>query len=721
MPPSETYTAAPTFTRSAILEPSADELHIRSQSPSPEDRPALNAINLSVLTTSTQSVVREGKVVAIRDSDEEDSDSLASLGDIFGRRKDEGAKTASTLDDPDAMDIEKEGNSMLKLFLNGRSDPATSKKKLRDILAMKSSGSRNATKYLDRQRDHVEDTRKIEQLRTEYEFSLQEADNEEPTGDLDDKLEHLMEGDGNAEKLIGAVRRTEALSQEMGYSFFGRLGMRDFVARPMPVPQFPSKAVPFQLFRPWDDEMRTRQYLCGIMAQLAGSGNLKNDALKWTYNAFCTEPRIAVRAAYVNTLENAASHWVRNGVKPHDVQLCFYTLAADMEEMADSVKFSMRPLPVKIPALKPDYLVSTLDLFAKIASHMSFEALSVLASLVCQIAIDSALMDIASVASAVETLFDNILGRYCDEEVAYYVASHIVSNVPQALQEPTLQERLLEHIRPTSLCAIHVRVTLAHLFLLGIPARQPIFNASRPPNIDLTSLTNLLTTSDDFATGRLRTKLNYTDLRARTCLLDIAISDGGRPASFPTVQYPRTRDFNQGIDNIAAAVRKVWTAIADTGATHMRRTEAKEKLDCLYQRLIYIVRTEPPPKKHLFDRVTGRFGEGDEVRAVARGRDQLKSFLARASEARMNTPVVKFKEEEDVILPTGSEEKQDGDQQMLESGDQKENSAPREDLLSPPPPPPGIRKTPSTVSSDSAVFVDAVEHQVVSPTGDMVL
>jgi hypothetical protein len=673
-------------------------------SPSPAKQVTLSTVDRSTVPPGAQSIVRGGKVVAVRDSDEEDTDSIGSLTDLFGVNEDDEAEAEET----DRDRLEADRVSTLKLFLNGAPDPAASKQRLREIMAMKKSTKRSAAKFLDYQRNDAADAQALEKLKDRYDSTLRDLDaatsGTMPKGDMLANLEASVGDDDGAEHIIGAVRRTEALSVDIGYTFFGSAGMRDLSQDRSKRPSFPSDAIPFELWRHYDDDSRARVYQTGIMTHLATRNQLDGKALTWAFEAFTSEADLSQRSTYAECLEAAAPTWALNGVKPEDVQSCFWSLSAKQVDMPSSSRFELRPQPLQAPILYPEYMVSTLDLFIKISAHMSFESLSALTTILCQISADATLMAISSVASRVEDLFEYLLGRYCEEEMALFIASHMVLTLPQTLHEPTLQARLLEHIRPTFECAINTRIMLANLFLHPTSAPQLSFIASRPPNVGLPGLTKLILTSDDFATARLRTTLNYTDLRARTIILDIAISDGGRPASFPSAHYQKASEFNREIDALATAVRKTWRNIADTGASHMKRTEAKEKLDCVYHRLVYVVRTEPPPKRHVFDPATGKLGDGVEVREKERGRDAMKKFLAITKPNAKDAPEsdeIAIKVEASTELDTG----------VHTPRNTPAGTAIKVGLL----PPSTGQSNGRRTSSTATMYTDALEHQTSPP------
>ena len=70
----------------------------------------------------------------------------------------------------------------------------------------------------------------------------------------------------------------------------------------------------------------------------------------------------------------------------------------------------------------------------------------------------------------------------------------------------------------------------------------------------------------------------------------------------------------------------MFTAMADSGASHLKRAEAKEKFEALYYRLIYAVRTRPRPKMDIF---------GDSaVDDLVKSGDFMQEFLARRAEPK---------------------------------------------------------------------------------------
>ena len=94
--------------------------------------------------------------------------------------------------------------------------------------------------------------------------------------------------------------------------------------------------------------------------------------------------------------------------------------------------------------------------------------------------------------------------------------------------------------------------------------------------------------------------LDYHDFAALTSILDIAIDAGTThdPAIFDKKTEER---FNRHVDRLAGAIKALFTSIQDSGASHLKRVEAKECLQALHFRLLYGVRTKEKPKKSFFE------------------------------------------------------------------------------------------------------------------------
>lgn len=178
----------------------------------------------------------------------------------------------------------------------------------------------------------------------------------------------------------------------------------------------------------------------------------------------------------------------------------------------------------------------------------------------------------------------------------------------KTITDATLRLRLLQNIHASShrLILLRRRFALACFFQdIGYLSQQA------EDTIDLRDIARHLD-SPQFMTNN---ETDYAELAAAIGILSIAI-DCGDPPPLPCATAEKA--FNRDIDVLSLKIKSMFADIVDTGASHMRRTEAKEALEAFQYRLSYGVRTKPPPKKSLF---------GDSTVESAAERHMMEAFV----------------------------------------------------------------------------------------------
>jgi hypothetical protein len=100
------------------------------------------------------------------------------------------------------------------------------------------------------------------------------------------------------------------------------------------------------------------------------------------------------------------------------------------------------------------------------------------------------------------------------------------------------------------------------------------------------------------------------------------VNSAGRPTKKPVNEKEQV--FNADVDMIVKRLREIMAKVVDTGASHMRRTEAKSVADRLVQRMEWSVRTRPKPVRDWYS--DGR--EPTESKAV------MESFVGKGKGPR---------------------------------------------------------------------------------------
>lgn len=577
---------------------------------------------LSDLAASGQSIVKDGKVVAIRDSDEDDSESLESLGDIFGRTQ--CSNTSSSSPPEDDPKKENKRPSVLGVFSSRERQAIVGKERLRGILAKERLHKFDISKLIDDHLDDAETKEKLDQANAYYEASARQAELDTKRSVDDQKLLcDIIDGKGGDQdevaRVLGAMDRTGALSSERCFSFFQRAGSIDWTDQGTHKYKFPNRDLPQDLWSLRNTESRDRAYLTGQVGDMAISGQLPNSVLKWTFESIAFEHNDDLRRSYIQCLADVTKQWTRTNLSSQDIQNVFVTLGANSDATRDGVDI----VPNRKHASSgrrhdPKYLLSVLDMFDAVAEDLDFESLSKLSSMLTRLSLDDEAMDGGQVSTATENLLSRLL-ELPNRQSRLHVAERILIDMCNNLKDSYLQARLLLHILPTSSLAARLRLALAQVFL--IPDCIPSLDLSEPPALSLpTLLEQFRSATFDFAHRSNDNPINYTEISALTHILDTAISDGGLPSTFATLAEEKA--FNQQVDELADRVNVIFSSIADTGASHIRRTEAKEALGILQKRLLYSVRTRPRPKKSVFG---GR--DGKEYRSEERSKGAMQNYL----------------------------------------------------------------------------------------------
>ena len=574
------------------------------------------------LLASERSVVKDGKVIAVRDSDEDDSDSLESLGDIFGHPRHDNTSSSSPPDDGSTKENKRPG--VLGVFSNRERQAIVGKERLRGILAKDRLHKFDISKLIDDHLDDAEAKGKLDQADAYYEASARQAE-VDTTRSVDDQklLRDIIDGKGGNQdevaRVLGAMERTGALTSETIFSFFDRGGLRDWKDEAAPKHKFPTRDVSEELWSLRRTETRDRAYLSGQVGDMAIAGQLPDSVLKWTFESIALERKDELRRAYAACLADVSKRWTRTNLTARDIQDVFAKLGADSDAVRDGVDI----LPNRNHASSErrhasKYLLSVLDVCDTVAEDLDFESLSKLSSILTRISLDDEVMEDSNISSAV----DNLLSRLLDlpnHQSRLHVAERILIDMYQNLKDHYLQARLLLHILPVSPLAARLRLVLAQVFLL--PDYTPSLDLSEPLTISLPILLqHLRSPTFDLAHRPDKNLIDYTEVSALTNILDAALSDGGLPSTFATPAEEKT--FNQQVDQLADRINVIFSSIADTGASHMRRTEAKEALGVLQKRLLYSMRTRPRPKKSVFG---GR--DGKEYRNEERSKGAMKDYL----------------------------------------------------------------------------------------------
>lgn len=606
----------------------------------------ISLFSFADLRASDRSVVEDGKLVAVRDSDDSD-DSLESLSELIGskKRKSLGPSSSQT-DEP--LKQEEERRRMLNLFTGGLSEPILRKDKMRELQRLEQANKVDLSFIFEEERK--EERLREQATRADAELEASTREMEESTQADPDKrmLTAILQGDNEhadpeeLARLLSAVDRTEALTGDRLFRFFGSKGTNDLSKQKRAKARFPASAIPVSLWNSNNTAARDRMYLSGFVATLAQSGQVTDEAIRWTFDAILGESCEELRASYMGCVAVSSSWWTRANVTPEDIHKTFETLGADSDILRDGKEVKSTPQPNHgVRRQDFQYLIVALELFHSISQDMDFATLGKLSSTICRLSLDQQVIADNRACLAVQDLLTKLI-NHPDLDSQYHIHERLFSDLSTNIKEPALQAQFLLQLLPTSPVSARFRIKIATMFLIGCESPEECLNPSTSLQY-LGMLTNHLSASPLFTMTKSKSILssaeNYKALKFLTIVLDAAIADGHPPSAF--ANRSEEENFNIDVDQLANHIHSLFVSIADSGASHMRRTEAKEVLQELHVKLLHAIRTKPKKKRHVFDAQGVFIGsenknripirDASEIEQEARGREFMAKFLNKKS------------------------------------------------------------------------------------------
>ncbi|KAL4973327.1 hypothetical protein BDW66DRAFT_162189 [Aspergillus desertorum] len=365
------------------------------------------------------------------------------------------------------------------------------------------------------------------------------------------------------QRILDAVRRTEALDLGKSWSFFD-------LETELPRPQeFPCECIGpgtyLAVLRDRDPNSpeRERAFNSGIIDFAVAKGLLPDEVLRWILYSIPSESRDGLRQAYCRALK-------------------VYTLFRRM---------SAKPAALALtdPVVPDTHPQGRLDSFADDTRNR-------ILNYILRLPLDNTLTQDFTICSAIERTITAVLDATTDE-YADELATNICITAHSTLKDAELQSRLLEHIVPVNDWISALRRRLAYIFLTNDPSADV---GAQDRKAEVSRISSMLK-RPQYNVKRYKkgqTEYDYGKLTAITNLLDIIIDSGWSETQF--ADESAEDEFNHEIDALADQIKRIFTAIQDSGASHMKRTLAKEALEALHYRIVYCVRTKPRPKKVLF-------------------------------------------------------------------------------------------------------------------------
>ncbi|KAJ6020392.1 hypothetical protein N7540_005896 [Penicillium herquei] len=403
---------------------------------------------------------------------------------------------------------------------------------------------------------------------------------------LTSALEDKDDDDGGmgAQRVIEAVRRTEALDEDMTWRFL------DQTQNILAALEFPR-----DLFHPGsslgalrDTPSRERTLKSGILEFAASRKLLPDELIRWLFCHVPHEPKAELRQAHCRVVT----------VGPNIPQK-FYMLITEIEKPKSNAQSCNSDL-----SLNQMTLTTFFSAWGRNPVHWISpnQLTKILMIILLRMTLDTSLTADGMIRSELQNCLTALLEVVPGSDEAGTMMHRICKIAYESTQDVQFQSQMLQNILPTSKRTTLLRYRLAMAFLLQKPGplTEPVEEV-----LKLKRLTLFLIRDQ-----RLQVKSykksghDYGQLIAVSMLLDTVINSALYDLNVHTEKDKKDeeelkaeKDYNAAIDKVAAQIKGVFSAIPDAGASHLKRMLAKQALEALHYRMVYSVRSKPPPKQ----------------------------------------------------------------------------------------------------------------------------
>ncbi|KAH8695038.1 hypothetical protein BGW36DRAFT_298805 [Talaromyces proteolyticus] len=572
---------------------------------------------------SSQRIIKNGKEIVV-DSDAESADSVSSLesvSDLLNQFLDSSSSSNYKRDrEPSAYDSTTSTRFRISKFKDSHKRPTLNINRKKYKFTMESLVTRSV--------DDSEAEAGVAKAKAQLENHENDVSNSSETrpdasGLREDVLASAFAAEReetDIQRLLNAVRRTEAFELEKSWSFFQGNSNPE-------IPEFPRNSILPSSSEAFLREpgSRDRAFHSGILDFALSRGLLPDEVLLWILQSVPVEPRDDLRYAYCRSLKQVGRERVESLVQPEDIESVFQWLGGG----PTAVNIS-KPI---LPEYSQDhgysnrdwkYLLSVLELLRDITCDLNDETRRHTLCLLFRLALDTSLNTNSIISSTLETAIDGVLQSISLESFDHLMRP-VAESTFQTVRDITLQSQLLKRILPTNPRISLFRARLAVSFLLD---DITVLKESSTDILNIKRIIHYLQHAR-FESKLLRVQTannyDYSELNATTSLLNIAIDIGRMSADFSSKEAES--QFNADVDALAEGVKRIFSAIKDSGASHLKRTEAKQSLEALYYRIVFSVRSKSRLKSYFLAN-----GER-ETRNV---QNNVRDYVTRPSETNAN-------------------------------------------------------------------------------------
>lgn len=448
---------------------------------------------------------------------------------------------------------------------------------------------------------------------------LQSSDEDLPAdaASRNKQIEAMLKATGREDdtaRFMEAINRTEALVQDKTWSFFDRGQFR----KPRRIPGYSELDCgghPAEAFLRSEEQIKDA-LVCGYFQQLTMSARLPEAMSYWVFQHALYDQEADVRASCIDAMSPGLmdvsgpeiNHWIRTELK----QMGMRDEVTGWDH-TPAVPERFRGSAILSETTNWSGLQQIFRIISTLAPTLTTEAIIENICTLVRMAIDVSVIEDPENQRLLAAALGSCFERLRDQKESAKVIDEALAAVYSQTHDDEFRLRILEALPQSDFTAALARRKLAIAWFYNDASLFAISSeAIDPQAVAESALLNLeivqahIEGQDDVF--RIKRSTDYALLKFKLETLAIGLGDGDQLAltqKYASAKNPKDledaiRNHNMLADEIAVRTAKMHAKIVDKGTSHVARTVVKELLERLRSKLLYVVRTKPPPRRDIW-------------------------------------------------------------------------------------------------------------------------
>lgn len=400
--------------------------------------------------------------------------------------------------------------------------------------------------------------------------------------------------EGHRERLLRAVKRTEAAVHRKEWHFFDRrLPNTASIEARNPFPSAAARGA-WAFLAP--AKGRAELFEDGLPYHIqAKMQSLPDDIFLWVLDEAPLTKTRKLRGEYLRLLGVCPDH-VRRLVDGQVISQLFRSAGASERSLSSSPQTSRGSAGHQRDSsttAQRDWapLRTVLLLSAEISQGLTIQPLTRSVAIMLRLGMDSLVREDLAIEKEFQDALFALVGAVSRDDWDSFCGD-VCMSLYSLVDDASLRWDSVSSIPSMGARLIDLRRRLAIVFVFDDPQRA---RARPEDNFSMRAVIDRLE-ADEFIVDRHLT--DYYELAALVELLSVATADGCAPVGGGP---EAVKQYNSEVDEVMRRIKIMWSSIHEQGAAFTSRLDARVNLKDFQRKLEHAVRTRPPPRTNIFD------------------------------------------------------------------------------------------------------------------------